>query len=94
MLISLEPELEKALIEKSRDLNATPEALVIRLVRLFVEGRLLLPETELAEGITVEEYLGLSEAEEAALWERWFREAHKQVKHIIAEASPDALPPG
>ncbi|RME42502.1 MAG: hypothetical protein D6791_17590 [Chloroflexi bacterium] len=94
MILSLEPELERALIEKSRELNSTPEALVIRLVRLFVEGQLLLPELELAEGITVEEYLRLTDAEEAALWERWSEEARRQVSPIIAEASPDALPPG
>ncbi len=94
MIITLEPELERALTEKSRELNSTPEALVARLVLLFVEGRLLLPESELAEGITVEEYLRLTDAEEAALWERWSEEARKQVSSIVAEASSDALPPG
>lgn len=91
--ISLEPELREALERKSHELHQDPETTIVQLIRQFVEGRLLLADQEFAEGLTVAEYLALSDEEEVALWNRWYAEADRQVGHIIAEASSDALPP-
>lgn len=91
--ITLDPELQEALNRKSRQLHLDPETAVIRLIRDFVQGRLLLADQEFAEGLTVAEYLALSDEEEAALWDRWYREADRQVGQTIAEVRPDALPP-
>jgi len=93
MTITLDSELHEALRRKSRQLHLAPEATVMQLIRSFVQGQLLLPNQECAEGDTVAEYLALSEQQEAALWEHWFAAADRQVGHLIAEASPDALPP-
>lgn len=82
--ISLEPELREALERKSRQLHQDPETTIVQLIRQFVEGRLLLADQEFAEGLTVAEYLALSEEEEAALWDRWYAEADRQVGHIVA----------
>ena len=53
--ISLDPELREALERKSRQLHQDPETTVVRLIRQFVEGRLLLADQEFAEGLTVAE---------------------------------------
>jgi len=92
MVIRLDPHLETALREKSRQLNTAPEEIVAQLVRLFVEGRLLLPDSEFAEGLTVAEYLALSDAEEAALWDAWEQQAHRKTHHIMRDAKPNAIP--
>ncbi len=92
MVIRLDPHLETALREKSRQLNMEPDELVARLVRLFVEGRLLLPDAEFADGILVAEYLALSDAEEAALWDAWEQQARAHTHHIMREAKPNAIP--
>lgn len=93
MTITLDSELHKALNRKSRQLQRDPETTVIQLIRDFVQGRLLLADQEFAEGMTVAQYLALSEEQENALWERWFAEADQHAGHIVAEASPDAIPP-
>lgn len=91
--ITLDSELQEALNRKSHQLHLDPETTVTQLIRDFVQGRLLLAHQEFAKGLTVAEYLALSDEQEAALWDRWHTEADRQVGHIIAEASPDALPP-
>ena len=93
MTITLDPELHEALNHKSRQLRLDPETAIIQLIQDFVQGRLLLANQEFADGLTVTEYLALSDEQEAALWDRWFNEADQQVDHIIADARPDALPP-
>lgn len=65
----------------------------IQLIRHFVEGHVLLANQEFADGLTIAEYLALDDEQEATLWDRWYTEADREVGHIIAEASPDALPP-
>jgi len=93
MTITLDSELQGALERKSRQLHQDPETTIIQLIHHFVEGRLLLADREFADGLTVAEYLALSDDDEAALWERWYTEADWQVGHVVAEAGPDALPP-
>jgi predicted transcriptional regulator len=93
MTITLDSEIQEALNHKSRQLHLDPETAVVQLIRDFVQGRLLLADQEFAEGLTVAEYVALNDEQEAALWDRWYTEADRQVGHIIAEASPDALPP-
>jgi len=93
MTITLDSEIQEALSHKSRQLHLDPETTVVKLIRDFVQGRLLVADQEFAEGLTVAEYLGLSNEQEEALWDRWYMEADRQVRHIIAEASPNALPP-
>lgn len=93
MSITLDTELQEALEHKSRQLHQDPETTVVQLIRRFVEGQLLLPDQEFAEGLTVAEYLALSDKQEAALWDRWYIEADRNVEHVVAEAGPDALPP-
>jgi predicted transcriptional regulator len=93
LTVTLDPELHQALNRKSRQLRQDPETTVVQLIRDFVQGQLLLPTQEFAEGLTIAEYLALNDEQEDALWERWFTEADRQVGHIVAEASRDALPP-
>jgi len=93
MTIRLDAEIQEALRHKSRQLHLDAETAVVQLIRDFVKGRLLLADQEFTEKLTVAEYLALSDEQEAALWDRWYREADRRVGTIIAEASPDALPP-
>jgi hypothetical protein len=83
--MSVQPVLEG-------ECNLDPETTIIQLIHHFVEGRLLLADREFADGLTVAEYLVLSNEDEAALWD-WYTEADRQVGHVVAEAGPDALPP-
>jgi hypothetical protein len=91
--IVLEPEVRAALQRQSRRLDLTPEDAIQRLIREFVAGRVVLSGQALAEGISVAEYLALSDEEEDALWSQWSAEADRQVGSIIAEAASHALPP-
>ena len=91
--IVLEPEVRTALLYQSRRLDMTPEDAIQKLVREFAAGRVVLSDHTMADGITVAEYLALSDEEEDALWDSWTAEAERQVGSIIAEAASNALPP-
>jgi predicted transcriptional regulator len=91
--IVLEPEVQAALQRQSKRLDLTPEDAIQKLIREFVAGRVVLSGQAIAEGISVAEYLALSNEEEEALWDQWSAEADRQVGSIIAEAASNALPP-
>jgi hypothetical protein len=93
LTITLDSELSDALNRKSHRLDLAPEDVVRQLVQSFVQGRIVLPDQEFAEGLTIAGYLALNNEEEEALWDRWFAEADQQVGNIMAEAGPNAVPP-
>jgi hypothetical protein len=93
MTIEIDPELEERFIKKCESLKVRADVVVSKLIEGFVEGHTLLEEEEFAEGLTVGEYLDLSEEEKDALWARWERVAEQRVGYAVKDAKPDALPP-
>lgn len=91
MTINLDVELLEKLEFKSHQIHLDPENTVLQLIRSFVDGKLLLPQQDFAAGISVSEYLSLTEDQEDSLWSDWSNEAEQQVGHLIAEVDPDAL---
>ena len=89
----IDPELEERFIEKCESLQVKADVVVNRLIEEFVEGRTLLEEEEFAEGLTVGEYLDLSENEKDTLWARWEKVAEQEVGYLVQDITPDALPP-
>ena len=92
--IELDPQLYQDFVTRCGQVGLESDTALRRLVKKFAAGEYLLDEMELAPGITVGEYLHLSDEEEAALWDEWYAQAHQAVKHIIGEVSPDAIPAG
>lgn len=92
--IELDPQLYQNFVARCEQVGLESDAALRRLVEKFAAGEYLLDEMELAPGITVGEYLQLSDEEEAALWDEWYAQAHQTVRHITGEASPDAIPAG
>jgi hypothetical protein len=91
--IYIDPELEERFIKKCESLKVKADVVVNKLIEEFVEGRTLLEEEEFAEGLTVGEYLDLSENAKDALWARWEKVAEQEVGYPVKDAKPDALPP-
>jgi hypothetical protein len=91
--ITLDPTLEKRFVDKCKSLEMDVEEVVNKLIERFIEGRSVLEEQEFADGLTVEEYLVLSEEEKDALWSKWEKVAEQKVGYIVKDAKPDALPP-
>ena len=91
--ITLDPALEKRFVDKCKSLQMDVEEVVNKLIERFIEGRSVLEEQEFANGLTVGEYLDLSEKEKDALWSKWEKVAEQQVGYIVKDAKPDALPP-
>ncbi len=91
--ITLDPTLEKRFVDKCKSLEMDVEEVVNKLIERFIEGRSVLEEQEFANGLTVGEYLDLSEEEKGALWSKWETVAEQQVGYIVKDAKPDALPP-
>ncbi|HID88055.1 MAG TPA: hypothetical protein EYP55_11910 [Anaerolineae bacterium] len=91
--IKINPELEERFIKKCESLKVKADVIVNKLIEGFVEGRTLLDEEEFAEGLTMGEYLDLSESEKDALWARWEKVAEQQVGYPVKDVKPDALSP-
>jgi hypothetical protein len=92
--IELDPQLYQDFVARCEQVGLENDTALRRLVEKFAAGEYLLDEMELAPGITVGEYLQLSDEEEAALWDEWYAQAHQAVRHIAGEVSPDAIPAG
>jgi hypothetical protein len=56
---------------------------VNKLIERFIEGRSVLEEQEFADGLTVEEYLVLSEEEKDALWSKWEKVAEQNEEFAV-----------
>ena len=93
MKITLDPTLEKRFVDKCKSLEMDVEEVVSKLIEQFIEGQSVLEAQEFADGLTVGEYLDLSEEEKDALWSKWERVAEQKVGYIVKDAKPDALPP-
>lgn len=91
--IYINPELEERFIKKCESLKVKADVVVNKLIEEFVEGHTLLKEEEFAEGLTVGEYLDLSENEKDVLWARWEKVAEQEVGYLVKDVKPDALPP-
>jgi len=91
--VTLDPTLEKRFVDKCKSLEMDVEEVVSKLIERFVEGQPISEGQEFADGLTVGEYLDLSEEEKDALWSKWEKVAEKQVGYIVKDAKPDALPP-
>jgi len=91
--ITLDPTLEKRFVDKCKSLEMDVEEVVNKLIERFIEGPSVLEEQEFAYGLTVEEYLDLSEEERDALWLKWEKVAEQQVGYSVKDEKPDALPP-
>jgi hypothetical protein len=92
--IELDPRLYQDFVARCEQVGLENDTALRRLVEKFVAGEYLLDEMELAPGITVGEYLQLSDEDEATLWDEWYAQAHEAVEHITGEVSPDAIPAG
>lgn len=93
MRIKMDSELEERFIEKCRSLKVNADEVITKLIEQFIEGQSVLEGQEFADGLTVGEYLDLSEEEKDALWSKWEKVAEQQVGYIVKDAKPDALPP-
>lgn len=92
--IELDPQLYQDFVARCEQVGLENDTAIRRLVEKFAAGEHLLDEMELAPGITVGEYLHLSDGEEATLWDEWYAQARQAVGHITGEVSPDAIPAG
>lgn len=92
--IELDPQLYQDFAARCEQVGLESDAVLRRLVEKFTAGEYLLDEMELAPGITVGQYLQLSDEDEAMLWDEWYAQAHQAVGHITGEVSPDAIPAG
>jgi hypothetical protein len=92
--IELDPQLYQDFVARCEQVGLESDTALRRLVEKFAAGKYLLDEMELAPGITVGEYLQLSDEDEAALWNEWYAQAHRAVSHTTGEVSPDAIPAG
>ena len=92
--IELDPQLYRDFVARCKQVGLESDAALRRLVAKFAAGEYLLDEMELAPGITVGEYLQLSDEDEAALWDEWYAQARQAVGHVTGEVSPDAIPAG
>ena len=93
MKITLDPTLEKRFVDKCKSLEMDVEEVVSKLIEQFIEGQSVLEAQEFADGLTVGEYLDLSEEEKDALWSKWEKVAEQKVGYIVKDAKPNALPP-
>ena len=91
--IILDPTLEKRFVDKCESLEMNVEEAVNKLIEQFIKGQSVLEAQEFADGLTVKEYLDLSEEEKDALWSKWEKVAEQQVGYVVKDAKPDALPP-
>ena len=89
--VTLDPTLEKRFVDKCKSLEMDVEEVVNKLIEQFVEGQSVLEAQEFADGLTVREYLDLSEEEKDTLWSKWEKVAEQQVGYIVKDAKPDAL---
>ena len=81
--ITLDPTLEKRFVDKCKSLEMDVEEVVNKLIERFIEGRSVLEEQEFADGLTVEEYLVLSEEEKDALWSKWEKVAEQNEEFAV-----------
>ena len=93
MKITLDPTLEKRFVDKCKSIEMDVEEVVSKLIEQFIEGQSVLEAQEFADGLTVGEYLDLSEEEKNALWSKWEKVAEQKVGYIVKDAKPDALSP-
>jgi hypothetical protein len=63
------------------------EEVVSKLIEQFIEGQSVLEAQEFADGLTVGEYLDLSEEEKDALWSKWEKMAEQRVDYIFAKGA-------
>ena len=77
--------------ERLRQRASGPMRQILTQLRRSLAGD---PEAPLFGGLTFEEYAGLSEAEEQALWDRLSAEAHRKVKVVEQEIPPHFRPAG
>ena len=76
--ITLDPTLEKRFVDKCKSLEMDVEEVVNKLIEQFIEEQSVLEGQEFADGLTVGEYLDLSEKEKDSLWSKWEKVAEQQ----------------
>lgn len=60
---------------------------------LKTEKEIKLTGKEKMNGMTVDQFLELSEEEQIKIWDKWFKEAEEKVKDMVLEVRPDAKVP-
>lgn len=86
MSIKMDSELEERFIQKCRSLKVSADEVILKLIEQFIKGQSVLEFQEFADGLTVGEYLDLSEEEKDALWSKWEKVAEQQVGYIFANS--------
>jgi hypothetical protein len=92
-LVELVPELRDtlSLIRPLTQARMSAEMLKQELVE-SLKGEALSPDEPFLEGVTLEEYLSLPDAERASLWESWAEEDIDAIEEV--DVSADVLPAG
>lgn len=91
-LLAMVPELAAEAMKQKRLLDEAAQTVEQLKQDLFTElgGQPLSSDEPFLDGFTLEQYLELSEAERAKLWDEWSEVALEDIEEV--EVRPDALP--
>ena len=91
-LLAMVPELVTDAIKQKKLLDDAEQAVEQLKQELLVEldGQLLSPDEPFLDGLTLGQYLELSEMERAKLWDEWSEVALEDLEEV--EVRPNALP--
>jgi hypothetical protein len=78
-VVRVETKLKRAFEKECVALGLKPSealrSLMVAFIRLELRHHILTGDEPFARGLTVSEYMGMTEKGRAGLWERWYKEA-------------------
>ncbi|MFQ6093950.1 MAG: hypothetical protein ACE5OR_14970 [bacterium] len=87
----IEPRTREKFIKKCRDLKVSSDEILESLVKAFVKDKDIDQHSLFAEGLTVKEYLSLSDQARQELWDKWYQQAEREVGDIVKNVKANAI---